>query len=303
MSERETPSRWTVVAVCVLAVLALSTASVFVRKAQATTPSLVVAAYRLALAALILAPFALTRGRAELRRLTRRDVLLALASGAFLALHFATWITSLELTSVASSVVLVCTSPLFVALLAPIFLKESLTWSVLGGALLAVAGGAVVSISDAGGAAAADSAARSALAGNLLALAGAVTVAGYFMLGRRLRAKLSLLVYVFLTYGTAGVILLAVVPIAGHAYTGYPAETWLWCALLALVPQLIGHTTFNWVLRYVPAANVAVLVLGEPVGTIFLAWLLLAGEAPAALQLTGAALVLAGIYLVARGKR
>jgi len=300
------PSRLSVVLICAGAILALSTASIFIVKAQqAGGPSLVIAAYRLAFCTLVLLPFALTRGRSELRALTRRDVLLAFVSGAFLALHFASWIASLEYTSVASSVVLVCSSPLFVALLAPLALKEPLTRPVFLGVLLAVIGAAVVGWSDAreqgeavtwfGG---------TALLGNALALLGAVTVACYFLIGRRLRAKLSLLTYIFLTYGSAAVVLLGCLPLTGHAYLGHPAEVYGWCLLLALVPQLIGHTTFNWALRYVPAANIGVLVVGEPVGTIVLAWIVL-GQAPLGLELLGAALILGGIYLAStrRGPR
>jgi drug/metabolite transporter (DMT)-like permease len=292
------PSRLAVVGICAVAILALSTASIFIVKAQqAGGPSLVIAAYRLAFCTLVLLPFALTRGRHELRALTRRDVSLALVSGVFLAAHFASWIASLEYTSVASSVVLVCSSPLFVALLAPLALKEPLTRPVFLGVLLAVTGAAVVGLSDAreqgeavtwsGG---------TALLGNALALLGAITVACYFLIGRRLRAKLSLLTYIFLTYGSAAVVLLLWLPLTGHAYLGHPAEVYGWCLLLALVPQLIGHTTFNWALRYVPAANIGVLVVGEPVGTIALAWIVL-GQPPLALGLVGAALILGGIYL------
>ena len=300
MADPARPSRLQVLAVCAVAVMALSTASIFIKKAQVTTPSLVVAAYRLAFSALLLLPFALTRGRAELRRLTRRDLVLALISGVFLALHFATWIASLEYTSVTSSVVIVCTSPLFVALLAPFTLREPLTVAVAAGVGLAVVGGALVGLSDAAGLnTLAAGFTGNRLLGNLLALAGAITVAGYFLIGRRLRATLSLLPYVFLTYGTAAVVLLVALPLAGHAYTGYAPATYFWCVLLALVPQLIGHSTFNWVLRFVPAANVAVLVLGEPVGTIVLAYFVLA-ERPELLQLAGAALILSGIYLVSR---
>src|SRR5699024_3708780 len=109
-----------------LGILAVSTAAIFIRYAQAEAPSLVIAAYRLSLAALLIAPFALSRRRAELAALGRRDLWLALLSGFFLALHFAPWITSLEYTTVASSVVLVTTTPLWVALLSPLTLKEPL---------------------------------------------------------------------------------------------------------------------------------------------------------------------------------
>jgi drug/metabolite transporter (DMT)-like permease len=291
----------------ILAVGAVSTASIFIRFAQEDAPSLVIAAYRLGLSTLILLPVVLWRGRAELARLSRRDLGLALGSGTFLALHFTIWITSLEYTSVASSVVLVCTSPLFVALIAPLALREPLARSVLLGVLVAIAGGAIVALSDVGGGGSAGwSAWREAfredtLRGDLMALLGALMVAGYFLIGRRLRENLSLLNYVFLTYGTAAVLCVFAVPLARQSLWGYPARAYLWFALLALVPQLLGHSTLNWALRYLPAANVSLLVLGEPVGTIVLALIFLR-EAPGPLRLAGAALTLVGIYVGSRGR-
>ena len=132
----------------VFAILAVSTASIFIRFAQREAPSLVIAALRLTFASLVLAPIALTRHRDELKKLTRGDLLLGSLSGVFLAVHFATWISSLEYTSIASSVVLVSTGPLWVALLSPIFLKEPLTKPVLIGMLFALLGGTIIGLSD-----------------------------------------------------------------------------------------------------------------------------------------------------------
>jgi drug/metabolite transporter (DMT)-like permease len=292
------PARPVLVGAAVLAIAAVSTGSLFIRVAQESAPSLVIATYRLTFSALVLAPFALTRRRAEIARLTRLDVGLALLSGAFLALHFASWITSLEYTSVASSVVLVCTSPLFVAVLAPFTIGEPLTRTVLGGVLLAVVGGALVGLGEARpGTTWLESLGGPAMTGNALALVGALAAAGYFLIGRRLRRKVSLLTYVFLTYGSGAAVLVALLPLTGHPYLGYPPAAYLWCLLLALVPQLIGHTTFNWSLRFLPAANIAVLVLGEPIGATILACVFLA-EVPGTLEILGAVLILAGIYVV-----
>jgi drug/metabolite transporter (DMT)-like permease len=282
---------------CAVAILAISTASIFIRFAQEYAPSLVITAWRLTLAAAVLFPIAWLRHRAEWRGLTRRDLGSAFLSGVFLAFHFATWITSLEYTSVASSVILVCTSPLIVALAAPFVLREPLTRNLLAGVLLAVAGGAVVALADAGSAPAAH--APRPLLGNALALLGAFLVAGYFMIGRRLRAHWSLLTYVTLTYGSAALVALALLAATGSRPVGYPPAAYLWFALLAFVPQLAGHSTFNWALRYLPAANVSLLVLGEPVGTILLACLIL-HEAPGPMKILGGTLVLGGIYLGSR---
>jgi len=284
--------------ICVVAVLALSTASLFVRIAQVHAPSMVIAAYRLGLCTVVLTPFALTFKREELRSLSTRDLGLAGLAGVFLAFHFATWIASLEYTPVASSVVLVCTSPLFVALLAPITLKEPLSLRIFTGVGIAVAGGIIISLADAGAPSCKDARfSETAILGNCLALAGAVMVAGYFLVGRSLRSRVSLLTYVFLTYGSATLVLTALVPAAGQSFFGYSPTAYFWFLLLALIPQLIGHSTFNWVLRYVAAAKVSILVVAEPVGAIILAGIVLA-EVPGPVQIAGAALVLGGIYLV-----
>lgn len=282
-------------------VLAISAAPIIVRLAQSDAPSIVIAAGRLSLAALVLTPFALTRHRGEIRALSRRDLAWAAASGLFLGIHFATWITSLEYTSVASSVVLVSTSPLFVALMGTWALREYPSRRLASGMLVALAGGAVVGLSGAcaigpsGVACALETLGESrSMLGNALALAGAVAGASYLLIGRHLRAKLSLIPYVFLVYAVAAVVLWAGMLASGHTPLGYSAKLYLWLVLLALVPQLIGHSMFNWALRYLPAAYVSVTVLGEPIGSTWLAFVLL-GERPSPIMLVGGLLILTGI--------
>jgi drug/metabolite transporter (DMT)-like permease len=291
-------------------ILAVSTASIFIRFAQAEAPSLVIAACRLTIASLVLAPFALTARRQELSSLNGRDISLALLSGFFLAIHFATWISSLEFTTVASSAVLVSTIPLFVAILSPLFLKERLTHLVAAGLLLALVGGVVVALSDVcawqpGGFACpgwSGFAGSQVMKGNLLALAGAAAGACYVIIGRRLRAKVSLLSYIFVVYGMAAIVLVAVMLASGASPFGYSPITYLWFVLLALVPQLIGHTTFNWALGYLSAAFVAITLLGEPVGTTVLAYLIL-DEIPGFLKISGAVLIFVGIVVASRSSQ
>ncbi len=289
-------------------ILAISTAAIFIKFAQQDAPSLVIAALRLTLATLVLAPLTLTRHRDEITKLTRRELILALLAGLFLALHFAAWISSLEYTSVASSVVIVTTAPLWVALASPFLLKEALKRNAALGLALALAGGVIVALSDAcrwdGGLVCpslADFFHGQALLGNLLALAGAWMSAGYILLGRRLRAKLSLLPYIFVVYGMAALVLVVLMLGAGQSPLGYPPLTYVWLLALALIPQLLGHSTFNWALRYLPASFVSVALLGEPVGATVLAFFLL-GETPTLFKLAGAALILSGIYMVGRVK-
>jgi len=292
----------------ITAILAVSTSSVFIRFAQADAPSLVIAALRLTFATVILAPIALSRHRDELRQLTRGDLILGLVSGLFLAIHFGTWISSLEFTSVASSVVFVSTGPLWVALLSPFLLNERLTRAAVIGLALAFLGGAIVGLADActwgKGFQCPDLALvmqGRAMWGNFLALVGAWAVSGYLIIGRKLRAKVSLIPYIFVVYGMAAIGLIAAMFLAGESPMGHPAQAYLWIFLLAAFPQLIGHSTYNWALRFIPASLVAVTTLVEPIGSAILAFFILR-ETPTSGVLFGGVLILSGIYLSARSK-
>ena len=292
-----------------IGILAVSTASIFIRYAQAYAPSLTIAAYRLVVSALILTPIALSTRRSEISTLSRKDIFLAVFSGIFLALHFATWITSLEYTTVASSVVFVTTTPLWVALLAPLTIKEPLTRPVLLGMALASAGGIVVGLSDSCRLAGwkmtcpelADFIKGKAFLGDFLALCGAWMAAAYVLIGRNLRRKLSLISYITLVYGVAACVLVIIMVSAGQVPWGYPPVAYGWFLLLALIPQLLGHSSFNWSLGYLSAAYVSITLLGEPIGSTILAFFLL-GEKPAASKVFGAILILFGIYLASRSE-
>ncbi len=293
-----------------LGVSAQSTASILIRYAQADgAPSLIIAAWRLTLASLALLPLVLWRYRPELRQLSGRAWGLALLSGAFLGLHFATWISSLAYTTVASSVVLVSSSPLFVALISAAALRERPPRAVRLGLAAALAGIITIGVVDLctprGCPAPADVWQGRAFLGNLLALAGAVALAAYYSIGRALRPErdgqpgISLIPYIFLTYGTASLALLATVLVLHLPLGGYTPRVWLWFALLALVPQLLGHSSYNWALKFLPATYVSVTTLGEPIGSTLLAVLLL-GEIPSPLKLAGGALILAGILIASQ---
>lgn len=276
-------------------VTAASTASTFIRLAQGSTPSAAVAAWRLTIATLILAPFALTTCRQEWRALTRREWGLIAVSGLLLAAHFYTWITSLALTSVAASVVLVATSPLFVGAISHFFLNERMSRQMVIGMAVALAGSLIIGLADAGEGA-------HQITGDLLALLGALSAAGYLLIGRKLRAHsarnsrsaLPLLAYVFPVYGTAALALMGAALIGGIALGGYPAQAWLWLTLMAVFPQIVGHSTLNWALGHVSATFVALAVLAEPIGSTLLAWLILR-EPPTVSTFIGGLLILIGI--------
>ncbi|MBN1964697.1 MAG: DMT family transporter, partial [Anaerolineae bacterium] len=270
--------------------LAVSTASIFIRLAQAEAPSVVIAALRLTLAGIMLTPIMLARHRSEVRAFTRQQVGLMALSGVFLAIHFATWITSLEYVSVLVSVVLVTTNPLWVALFAPLLLHERLPRRTLLGILIAMGGGVLISLTPDVSTAAQDNLAL----GSALSIAGAITVALYMIIGRRLRAKLSLLPYIWLTYCSAAIVLLLMVALTGQSLLGYSALTYFWMLMTALGPQLIGHSSFNYALGHLPAAYVSLVVLAEPLGSTILAMLFL-GEMPGLPQIAGAVLILCGV--------
>jgi drug/metabolite transporter (DMT)-like permease len=289
-----------------LAILAASTSSIMIRFAQNEAPSLVIAAYRLGLATLALLPLFLIKYRPELNKMSRREIGMAVFSGLFLAVHFATWITSLEFTTVASSVVLVQTSPLFVTLVSPFLLKERPSPTIILGLLLALFGSLVVGISDAcvwkDGLLCpplSTFTAGTAIRGDLLALTGAVAGAGYLLIGRKLRGTVSLIPYITLAYGTAAIALVMLVLLRGQNLFGYSSSTYLLFGLLAFFPQLFAHSTYNWSLRYVSAALVSISLLAEPVASAVLALFILE-EVPPALRLAGALLILVGIAIAAR---
>ncbi|MCJ7549162.1 MAG: DMT family transporter [Anaerolineae bacterium] len=275
-----------------IGILAVSTASTFIRLAQGTIDSLAVAAWRLALASLLLAPFALKSCRSEWRRLDARSWRLLAASGVMLAIHFYAWITSLEMTSVAASAVLVGTNPLFVGLVSHFILRERLQRRMLIGILIAVAGSAIISLGD-------WSAGAHQLQGDLLAVVGAVTVAIYMLIGRRLRGQLSLLGYVFPVYGIAAFTLMVPAFIVGVPLTGYPTRAWLLLVLLAIFPQLVGHSSFNWALGHLPATFVSMAALAEPIGATTLAWIILQ-ESPSWITVLGGLLILLGLSTAAK---
>jgi drug/metabolite transporter (DMT)-like permease len=276
-------------------VLVASTASIMIREAQgAGMPSLSVAAGRLGLAAVILTPLALARSRPELRALGRRDLLLALGAGAFLAVHFASWISSLAYTSVASSAALVSTNPIWVGLASLLLFRERLGWRGLAGIALTIGGTLVIGLSDSG-----NSAQPAPLLGNSLALLGALAGSCYLLIGRNLRRRVSVLSYIWLVYSAAAVILLAVALLAGQPILGFPPYVYLLLLGLAVGPQLLGHTSFNYALGALSATFVAVALLGEPIGSAILAMIVFR-EAVAPLQLAGIALLLAGIALASR---
>jgi drug/metabolite transporter (DMT)-like permease len=273
--------------VLAIGVIAVSFAAIFIKLAEA--PFLVIAAYRMVLASLVIIPFALFRSGGELRRLSRQTVTLGLISGAFLALHFGLWIASLSYTSVATSVILVTTTPIFVAIASYFLFREKLSRPTLAGIAISLIGSVLIGYGN-------WKLGTGSLFGSVLALLGALAVVGYMLIGRRLMLRISLLSYISLAYGSAAVLLLLAALVSGNRLFGYSTNTYIMLVLLAVVPQLIGHSSVNWALRFISATLVTVAVLGEPVGAIALAIPILK-EIPTLSEIGGGILILAGIFI------
>jgi drug/metabolite transporter (DMT)-like permease len=276
--------------VLAVALAGVSFGSIFARLAAA--PALAIALWRMTLASAVALPVA--AGMGQLRPAAApRETALAVAAGGLLALHFGSWITSLQLTTVANSVLLVNTAPLFVALLSWAAGRRPgrRTWVAVALAL----GGAVIIASGS----LADS---STLLGNLLALVGAVAMAGYLMLAREAQGRLAYLPYVATAYISAAAVLWTAVLISGTPWRGYAAETWWALAAMAAVSQLVGHGGCNWSLRHLQPAFVSIALTGEPVIAALLAWWLL-GEPVTGRTALGGALVLAGVIVAVRAAR
>lgn len=275
--------------------VAVSTASTLIKLAQQQATPVAVAAWRLTFASLILTPFALKRCTPEWKTLRRKDWLWLIVSGVALAFHFYTWITSLTMTTVAASVVLVSMTPIFVGIIGYIVLKEHLARFAVIGIIVAVIGAVIIGVAGANQGA-------HHWQGDLLALAGAVTVAVYMLIGRHLRAKLSVLAYIYPVYGTAALTLLLLAFLSGAPMWGYPPATWGWLILIAVGPQLLGHSSYNWALGHLPTIYVSLAALAEPIGATLIAWWAL-GELPGMVEIIGGACILVGITIASQQKK
>lgn len=273
-----------------LAVGAISTSAILIR--LTTAPPLVTAANRMVLASVILLSFALVNQRGDLARGLREFPGPLVVSGVLLGVHFALWTNALFFTSVASAVFLIDSHPAFVALAARVALGERTPAQVWLGILVTALGGLIITGGDFPGG-------GRALIGDAMALAGAVAFAGYLVIGRAVRPQLGLAAYTGIIYTLASAVIGGLALGSGQSLLSQAERDWpVWLALV-LIPTLGGHTVFNWSLRYVPASVVGVSILGEPVGTTLLAWLILS-EPPAATAAIGGLVLLIGLYLALR---
>lgn len=251
-----------------------------------------IATYRLLFTFLLLAPLTLAERFGGVRRMSRCQLGLAALSGVFLAFHFVTWFISLKYTSVASSVVIVTIQPVFVVIGSWLFFREKISRLAVCGGLLALSGSLVIGTGD-------FRIGLGAFLGDLLALAAAILISGYLLIGRRLRGSVDLTGYTFVAYGTSALALILTSLLAKVPFHPYPWRDWLLMFALAAVCTVLGHTVFNWALRYIQASVVSVSILGEPIGAIIWAALFL-HENPTVRQLLGGALIFAGLFVFTR---
>lgn len=279
--------------VLIVGVVSIASSAILVKYAQEGAP-LAVATWRLILAVLLLLPFAIRRVPSELRILSRREHGLMVVSGIALGFHFAAWIESLYLTSVASSTVLVTTSPVFLAILGFVLLGEQVRARVVVAIGISLLGSLLIATGDSFSS---DVAAGSnPTLGNALALAAAMLVSVYFLVGRAIRRRVSWISYVFPVYLVASATTFGIAVLRGIPLFGYSTTFYVLCLLMALIPQIIGHGAFNYAIKYVPAVILGILTLSEPIVASIAAYYLF-GEVPIWIAIVGMILVLAGVAL------
>jgi drug/metabolite transporter (DMT)-like permease len=292
MCERHSPPAWQIISILSLGILAISSSAILVRLATATAQnqslgfSFVIAGSRLTIAALLLSP-----GWRSFQFPPFAALRYSIAAGFCLAIHFATWIASLAYTSITASTTLVTTNPIWVALISWLVWQESLSRPMILGMTIALSGGLIISHTGA------SIDAPNPLLGNCLALVGAIAMSLSLLSSRAAqRSGITIGNHVLITYSLAAIVLLPLPWFVGTSYQGYPAMTYVWFAAMALIPQLIGHTSLNWAVKHISPTLVALTILAEPIGASLLAYLLL-HEIPSQQTLMGAGLLLLGVAI------
>ncbi len=274
-------------------VITVSTSAIFVKLADA--PAGVIAFYRLFFSVLFLLPVFLLKYVGELKKIKRRDWLFSFFAGVFLAFHFILWFESLNYTSVASSTVLVTLQPLFAFIGTYLFFQERLSNKAIVSGVMAILGSVVISWGD-------FRISGMALFGDILALVACALVTAYLLFGQDVRKRLSLVTYTFIVYGFSSITLLLYVLFRGDPLTGYPTSDWVWFILLAIFPTLLGHSLFNWAVRYISTNVISMSILFEPIGAAILAYFIL-NEMVTWTQFLGGLLVMLSVGYFLRENR
>lgn len=276
-----------------IGVISVSTSAILVKFSSA--PSGIIAFYRMFFSVLIMLPIFLLKYAPELRLITKRDWLFSSIAGIFLAFHFILWFESLNYTSVASSTVLVTLQPLFAFVGTYFFFKEKFTIRAILCGLMAVVGSFIISWGD-------FKISGSALYGDILALVACALITAYLMFGQSVRQRVSLITYTFVVYSISTITLLFYVLIKNESLLPYPTSDWVYFLLLALIPNLLGHTLFNWSIKWLSTSTISMAILLEPVGATILAYYLLS-ERIFFTQITGGLIIIASLaFFLLEGK-
>ncbi|MGA1846691.1 DMT family transporter [Deferribacter abyssi] len=284
--------------VLMLGIISVSFAAIFVRFCD-DVPAIMIATYRLVIASTILNILYFRKNK-ERFKFQKKDFIFGFFGGVFLSLHFIAWLQSLKYTSVASSLVLLSTGPIFVSIVSYLILKEKQDKEIIIAIVFAIAGSAVLAFGDANfevrfG--------ENALIGDGFAIMAAFFVSLYFLIGSHLRERMDIMSYIVLVYTVAAVFLLIVSLVLQIPFTGYELRSYIFMVLLALVSQNLGHTSFNWALKYLKTSMVAIITLGEPVIGSILAYLIF-GESIDKYKFIGIILIFAAIIIASRkGKK
>ena len=279
-----------------IGIVAISFASIFIRFCN-DVPSIMIATYRLTLSSIILLIIAKSKG-IGLSSYNKKHLLMGILGGFFLSLHFSFWISSLKFTSVASSVVLVATNPIFIGIFSYLFFKEKQPAELILGIILSFLGSIILVVGDSGlqGLTVQN---PSFLLGDILAFLGAIMASGYLMVGSKLREEMDVLPYISMVYTFSASFLLITSISLQVPFTGYKPSSYFYMVLLAIVPQLIGHTAFNWALKHLKASMVAITILGEPIGASILAYIIFR-ETIKSFQSVGIILIFLAIIIASR---
>ena len=271
----------------IIGVISVALSAIFVK--LATADAGVIAFYRMLFSVLLMLPIFLLKYREELLKLGKKDWVFSTIAGVFLAFHFILWFESLNYTSVASSTVLVTLQPIFAFVGTYFFFKEKLSFKIILSALVAIAGSVIISWGD-------FKLSGTAFYGDMLALIACALITTYLLFGQDVRKRLSLITYTFVVYTISTITLFFYVLIKGESFGPYPESDWFWFIMLALIPNLLGHTLFNWALKWVSTNVISIAILFEPVGAAILAFYVF-HETLTTTQIIGGLIVIAGILL------
>jgi len=270
-----------------IGVISISLSAILVKLAKADSG--VIAFYRMLFSVIIMSPVFFSKYLWELKELSKRDWIFSSVAGIFLAFHFILWFESLNYTSVASSTVLVTLQPLFAFLGTYFFFKEKLSIKTLISGAIAIIGSFLISWGD-------FKVSGSALYGDIIALIACALITGYLLFGQDVRKRISLVTYTMVVYSISTICLFIYVLIKEESFGPYPAMTWLWFILLAIIPNLLGHTLFNWAVKYVSTNTISVSVLFVPIGAAMLAYFVF-NEKLIVTQIIGGIIVILGLIL------